>query len=146
MRSNTNSDNMSQWLKNLSQESWHLELLVSGFSILLLIQGLGSFEEYVNEFPFRNDLNNDRIAILLIFYSLLWTSMKILTLCLIFHLFLRGFWIGAIGLRSVQENMDVNILNYGDFFKEKLKKRISNLDVLVLKLDEMPQFTSKIRP
>ncbi|MEL6942032.1 MAG: hypothetical protein AAFO82_05135, partial [Bacteroidota bacterium] len=31
-------NNITNWLERLQQESWHLELLVSGFSILLLVQ------------------------------------------------------------------------------------------------------------
>ncbi len=50
---------------------------------------------------------------------------------------LRGFWIGAIGLRSVQSNIDFNVLKYNDFFTDRLKRRVITLDQLVFKLDEI---------
>ena len=51
------------------------------------------------------------------------------------HILLRGFWIGAIGLRSVQAKIDFQKLRYSDFFTERLPKKVASLDQLLVKLD-----------
>ena len=39
---------ISEWLDKLQRESWNLELLISGFSIFLLIQARGAIRYCVN--------------------------------------------------------------------------------------------------
>ena len=134
----TGSDNqITQWLKKLEQESWQLELLVSAFTIFLLIQASMAFDEFFIDLQFTYNLSNGILAFLFFFLVLISTALDALTMFLIVHLMLRGFWIGSIGLRSVQSTVDFSALKYSEFFTEKLRKKVISLDSLVIRMDEI---------
>lgn len=135
--SNIPENQIGEWLKKLERESWQLELLVSAFTIFLLIMGDQAFEKFLTDLRYQYNLSDGVLTFGFIFLGLLKVSLQALTYCLITHLMLRGFWIGAIGLRSVQSSIDFNVLKYNDFFTEKLKKKVISLDQLVFKLDEI---------
>jgi hypothetical protein len=135
--SEESKDQINQWLKKLERESWQLELLVSAFTIFLLLQAIGSFAEFLTSLQFQYNLGGNILSFIFIFFSLVNLSIKALTMFLVFHLLLRGFWIGAIGLRSVQSTIHFEQLNYSNFFTEKLKKKVTSLDNLVIMLDEI---------
>lgn len=135
--SDKTKDQISDWLNKLERESWQLELLVSAFTIFLLIQAIISFEGFITDLEYQYDLTSGQYSMLYLFIGLVFKSLEALTFCLIAHLMLRGFWIGTIGLRSVQSKINFSDLNYNEFFTEKLKKRVVSLDQLVIKLDEI---------
>lgn len=135
MSGNT-QDQISQWLKKLERESWQLELLVSAFTIFLLLGASENLGGLLQDMRYTYSFDG-LLGLLVFFLGLLLTSIKVLTAFLIIHLLLRGFWIGAIGLRSVQPAIDFEKLNYSAFFLEKLKKRVMGLDRLVVILDEL---------
>lgn len=128
---------VAQWLKKLERESWQLELLVSAFTIFLLIQANIAYKEFFDGLGFYYNVVGDIIAFTYLFLGLVGVSIKALTLFLVMHLMLRGFWIGAIGLRSVQPNIDFSSLNYSEHFTEKLKRKVRSLDDLVMMLDQL---------
>lgn len=130
-------EHVGDWLEKLQRESWNLELLVSGFSIFLLVQ---AFEKLVSTFQYINlntalEGNFDGMA--RTFVGILLMGSITLTINLVIHVFLRGFWIGAVGLRSVQDRIDLDKLNYSEFFTEKLKKQVPSLDRMLEKLDTL---------
>ncbi len=133
----TTKDQIQEWLKKLERESWQLELLVSAFTIFLLIQAIGAFSDMLEHFQYEYNLNDSILSFIFLFFALLGLSIRALSIFLILHLLLRGFWIGTIGLRSVQSNIQFERLNYSDFFTEKLKKKVISLDALVVMLDEI---------
>ena len=45
------------WLAKLEEESWQLELLVSGFTIFLLLNAFGSLNNYLAKFEFHMQAN-----------------------------------------------------------------------------------------
>ncbi|MFY0653690.1 MAG: hypothetical protein JXQ96_16720 [Cyclobacteriaceae bacterium] len=135
--SDIKKDQIGQWLKKLERESWQLELLVSAFTIFLLIQAIDSFSGFYEDLPFAYNLDGNILSFIYLFLGLLGMSIKALSIFLIVHLMLRGFWIGTIGLRSVQSEINFKSLNYNEFFSKRLKKRIISLDEMVIKLDEM---------
>ena len=128
---------VAQWLKKLERESWQLELLVSAFTIFLLIQANIAYKAFFEGLGFYYNVNGDIIAFTYLFLGLVGVSIKALTLFLVLHLLLRGFWIGAIGLRSVQPNIDFSSLNYSEYFTKKLKQKVRSLDDLVMMLDQI---------
>ncbi|WP_420318895.1 hypothetical protein [Ekhidna sp.] len=130
-------DQVEGWLKKLERESWQLELLVSAFTIFLLIGANAEFKIFLKDLLYQYNFNNSAISIIYVFLVLIQRSIMALTISLIIHLTLRGFWIGTIGLRSVQSTIDFAKLNYSSFFTEKLKKRVVSLDKLVIRLDEI---------
>lgn len=135
--SNIPEDQITEWLKKLERESWQLELLVSAFTIFLLIQATVAFDDFITDIEFQYNFQSSRYSMLYLFLGLIHKSLEALVFCLVSHLMLRGFWIGTIGLRSVQSNIDFSSLNYSSFFTEKLKKKVISLDQLVIKLDEI---------
>lgn len=133
----TKANQIEDWLKKLERESWQLELLVSAFTIFLLIQADIAFSDTLQEFQFKYDRNQNLLGFVWIFAGLLGICIRALAAFLILHLMLRGFWIGAIGLRSVQSNIDFEGLNYSSYFTKKLQKKVMTLDSLVILLDEI---------
>lgn len=131
------TNNIKDWIERLQQESWNLELLVSGFSILLLIQAkdqLVKLLEYINlHYAFSDEI-----------FSMLYTALGAITLgcialviCLTIHILLRGFWIGTIGLRSVQPKVDFKKLRYAPAFQQQLEKNLPTLDRSLIRLDQV---------
>ena len=135
--SNIPENQVEEWLKKLERESWQLELLVSAFTIFLLIGANSAYSEYLAGLNFRYNMSGTALSITSIFLIIIKHSILALTISLIIHLMLRGFWIGTIGLRSVQSSIDFAKLNYTEFFTEKLKKKVMSLDRMVVKLDEI---------
>ncbi|MFK7774159.1 MAG: hypothetical protein AB8F94_18555 [Saprospiraceae bacterium] len=128
---------IGDWLEQLQRESWNLELLVSGFSIFLLIQaseGMLWVLDYVN---LHISLNGNMEGMLRTFIITLILASWVLTFNLIVHVFLRGFWIGTVGLRSVQSSIDLDEMGYSEYFTEKLKKRVPTLDQMLERLDTL---------
>lgn len=132
---NKTKEQIEDWLSKLERESWQLELLVSAFTIFLLIGALSAYDDFLIDIKYQYNPNAGVLVIVYIFLILLKNSLLALIICLVVHLTLRGFWIGAIGLRSVQTSIDFSKLNYSDFFTEKLRKKVISLDQLVIKLD-----------
>lgn len=123
------SKSFKDWLDNLQQESWQLELVISGFSIFGLIS---IFEPLSYQFNLAQNLGND-IKANLIMITL--ASCSILSLNLIIHVILRGLWIGALGLRYVSGDIDFDTLNYYSKFDKFLRKRIGSFDKFIEKLE-----------
>ncbi|WP_462249495.1 hypothetical protein [Ekhidna sp.] len=129
-------DQIENWLKKLERESWQLELLVSAFTIFLLLGANSEFGSFLIDIQYKYNLEGT-ISIVFIFLVIIKKCILALTICLVIHLMLRGFWIGAIGLRSVQSSIDFDKLNYNEFFTEKLRAKVVSLDRLVIMLDEI---------
>lgn len=107
---------LARWLQNLQQESWQLELLVSGFAIVLLVQGkesLNQLENYASVHLSSYDLAFPLISIIGMTVYGAWFILLV-NLCI--HVVLRGLWIGTIGLRSISSTIDFNKLNYSASF------------------------------
>ena len=109
-------------LDKLQQESWQLELLISGFAIFGLFSSLPSIDTYLAVANY-----NDRV-----YGVLLWFALKvccwILISNLLVHVVLRGLWIGTLGLRDVSGDIDNNELKYSPKFTNFLKKKIGSFD------------------
>ena len=128
---------ISKWLKKLERESWQLELLVSGFTIFLLIGAYDELVEFTRDFRFNNEGGSGfYLAAIMMLYTITKCTM-VLTFNLIMHLILRGFWIGAIGLRSVGPSIDYQRLKYHEFYIDKLKRKMSSMDHLIVGLDRL---------
>lgn len=109
-------------LQKLQEESWQLELLISGFAIFGLFTAIPTITE-----RFAEAENNRQIYMFVI--SLVGTiSCYILIFNLLLHVLLRGLWIGALGLRYVSGDIDYEILNYTKKFTRHLKKNVGSFD------------------
>ena len=128
---------VGDWLEKLQRESWNLELLVSGFSIFLLIQASEGMLWVLDFVNLHISLSGNMEGVMRTFIITLILASWVLTFNLIVHVFLRGFWIGTVGLRSVQGNIDLDKLGYSEYFTEKLKKRVPSLDNMLERLDTL---------
>lgn len=131
----TNKRALQAWLDKIQQDSWQLELIISGFAIFLLI---GSWQP-IMDFEYQISLLLDvdiSYALGFVFYQMLRTGYQALLFCLLVHLVLRGLWIAAIGLRSVSGDIDYEALRYQQRFDNWLKKRIGSFDDYVERLEK----------
>ena len=127
---------LTRWLETLQQESWQLELLISGFAIFLLIGSL----EPVRSLRYDIDLlasGGEMYQILYIPYNALLGSWFILVINLIIHILLRGLWISTIGLRYVSGDVDFDILRFTTKFDQFLKKKITSFDIYIHQLEKL---------
>jgi hypothetical protein len=109
-------------LQKLQEESWQLELLISGFAIFGLFTAIPIITESLKEAE-----NSQQIYKFVI--SLIGTiSCYILIFNLLLHVLLRGLWIGALGLRYVSGDIDYDSLNYSQKFTKYLTKRVGSFD------------------
>jgi len=124
-----------EWLEKLQQESWQLELLISGFALFAIWEArtlVDGYEEYISinitaSGPTRGILNT--------FGTLLTVSWKIFFYNLLIHVLARGLWIGAIGLRYVSSDIDYDYFNYSDIFTNFLKKNVGDFDDYIERLE-----------
>ncbi len=116
-------------LQKLQEESWQLELLISGFAIFGLFTAFPSIQ-----FAMEDAQNSQQIYKFVI-YSIAWASCAILIFNLLLHVLLRGLWIGALGLRYVSGDIDYDSLKYSPKFTKYLKKRVGSFDKYISTLE-----------
>ena len=116
MSNNYEKASFKKLLEKLQEDSWQLELLISGFAIFGLFYAL----EPVGNANMEAIKNGESIFVLLL--QLLLTFLFILIFNLMLHIILRGLWIGALGLRYVSGDIDFDELNYSNKFTKYLKR------------------------
>lgn len=122
MNNDYKSPAFKKLLDSLQQQSWELELLISGFAIF------GLFTAYE---PVKIEMiqaSNEQQIYSFVIYFLALTACSILLFNLLLHVILRGLWIGALGLRYVSGDIEFDKLKYTDRFKKYLSKRIVSFD------------------
>ena len=125
------SSDFKKLLDKLQQESWQLELIISGFAIYGLFNALEPLEiEYLisiknNQAIYKNILQALRSGTYILMGSLL------------IHVILRGLWIGALGLRYVSGEIDYDRLNYTQKFTGFLKERVGSFDHYISRLENI---------
>lgn len=116
-------------LKKLQEESWQLELIISGFAIFGLITAYPNIQLSVQESE-----NSEQIYKFIISLVAL-ISCAILIFNLLLHVMLRGLWIGALGLRYVSGDIDYESLNYSKKFTKYLEKKVGSFDKYIATLE-----------
>ncbi|MDT0606920.1 hypothetical protein [Croceitalea rosinachiae] len=122
MHNDYKSPAFKKLLDSLQQQSWELELLISGFAIF------GLFTAYE---PIKIEManaSNEQQVYGFVIYFLALTACSILLFNLLLHVILRGLWIGALGLRYVSGDIEFDKLKYSERFKKYLSKRIVSFD------------------
>lgn len=130
-------NNITTWLEKLQQESWNLELLISGFSIFLLLQAKDQLSKLLEYVYIHYSFSEEVMAIIFLAIGSGILSCVALIICLVVHILLRGFWIGTIGLRSVQPTIDFKKLRYAPAFEQRLKEKLPSLDRSLIRLDQV---------
>lgn len=129
MSQDYNNPAFKKLLQKLQEESWQLELLISGFAIFGLFTALPNIEYKVLDAQFSQQIYA------FVIYSILWASCAILIFNLMLHVLLRGLWIGALGLRYVSGDIDYDKLKYSPKFTRYLKKRVGSFDKYIATLE-----------
>lgn len=125
-----------KWLEILQQESWQLELLISGFAIFLL----ASAHTQLENFEYQIDLlstGNNYFGTLILPFQIVMGAWYVLIINLVLHVLLRGLWISTIGIRYVSGEIEFDILNFSPKFDRFLKKRIVSFDEYIQRLEQL---------
>ena len=129
MSKDYNNPAFKKLLEKLQEESWQLELLISGFAIFGLFTAYDSIVMYFNE-AVATGQEYKRAA-----FTVIRISCIILIFSLLIHVLLRGLWIGALGLRYVSGEIDYEELNYSEKFTKYLKRRVGSFDKYIATLE-----------
>lgn len=132
MKASDKSSGLPNWLKHLQENSWELELLISGGAVFSLFQ----FSDY-----FLHGVQAARIisylpgAMTIVTIGML--GIQILTLGFILHLIFRAYWLALVCINYVFPNgIDHNKVSLKKPFKNKqstakdLKEQIIGVDKL----------------
>jgi hypothetical protein len=130
------SNKLSRWLDQLQQESWQLELLISGFAIFLLIGGLEPYQALELKIE-RLGMLNEAYIVLFVPYHILRMAYYILLGSLLLHVIMRGLWISTIGLRYVSGDIDFQQLSFSPRFSDWLGRRIGSFDEYIERLERI---------
>lgn len=125
-----------EWLEKLQQESWQLELLISGFALFAIWEARVLVDGYENYLTINRGGGGQWTGIILGSFSwLLRIGWRIFFFNLLIHVLARGLWIGAIGLRYVSADIDYDYFNYADNFTNFLKKNVGDFDDYIERLE-----------
>ena len=113
-----NNPAFKKLVQKLQEESWQLELLISGFAIFGLFTAFPIISDSVR------DAQNKQQIYKFVISLVAQISCGILIFNLLLHVMLRGLWIGALGLRYVSGDIDYESLNYHERFTKYLKKKV----------------------
>lgn len=124
----------SDWLEYLQQESWQLELLISGLAIFGIWEGKSFLDDFAQNMELNtSDDLSQYLSVVLYFLKISWS---IFFINLITHVFFRGLWIGAIGLRYVSGDIDYKVFNYSDRFEKYLEEKVGGFDSYIERLEK----------
>jgi|GEM_PF-553063 len=87
---------LPNWLKNLQENSWELELLISGGAIFSLFQLSDFYIDWIQSIRVTNHVPGAGLVMIVGMIGL-----KVLTLGFSLHLILRGYWLSLICINYV---------------------------------------------
>ncbi|WP_010183038.1 hypothetical protein [Aquimarina agarilytica] len=125
---------LKKWLNKLQEDSWNLELLISGFTIFGLFKIWYGLEIYAYEIMAKFE-SSDFFLITPI--TILMIGVLIFIICLLIHIFFRGLWIGTVGLRYVSGDINLNNIKFSKQFKIYLTNKIGSYDDFILRLEKI---------
>jgi len=128
MSQNYDNPAFKKLLSKLQEESWQLELIISGFAIFGLFTAYPSIAEEVQA---SNSTNIYKFVI----YFVAQISCGILIFNLLLHVLLRGLWIGTLGLRYVSGDIEYEELKYTEKFTNFLKRKVGSFDKYIATLE-----------
>ena len=131
MEQGNNLDSFKRLLDKLQEDSWQLELLISGFAIFGLFYAI----EPIKHSLINSIMSSNKMAVE--FYRIAFLSVHILIFNLLIHVFFRALWVGSLGLRSVFGGIEFDKLNYSEKFTKYLKEKVSSFDDYVLRLENI---------
>lgn len=139
---NQKSNTRTKWLDQLQEQSWNLELIITGFVLFGLIQ-LKEFLELKEVQFYANEVNSFGWVFTETtnWWSFFNSFCGIFIFSLLVLIFIRGLWIGAIGLRYVSGDIDFDYFRYDDKFQQYFRQKIGSFDDYIHTLEN---FSSSI--
>ena len=128
---------LTKWLNKLQQESWQLELVISGFSIFLMLGALDWLTSKRRDVTIASQGLEQGSELLMIAYLFLIGACFFILVNLVLHVLLRGVWISTIGLRYVSGDIDFDQLRLAPKFDKLLRRKIGSFDQYILKLENI---------
>lgn len=125
------SNSFKKLLDRLQEDSWQLELLISGFAIFGLFYALKPISYQLNVAQVDNN------QVFVNFFIVVYFALQILIFNLLLHVLLRGLWIGSLGMRYVFGEINYNKLNYSEQFTKYLQKNVGSFDAYIGKLENI---------
>jgi hypothetical protein len=135
LKATTSTKNFKTWLDKLQWESWQMELLISGFSIVLLLKAVEQADVFSGYLSVNAISGDNVIMILGIMGFAILASVYILLINLIIHIILRGLWIATVGLRSLSNKISYSRLGYSERFHKYLLRKTGSYDSYVARLE-----------
>lgn len=124
-------------LEVLRTRSWEMELLLSGFVLVLLLP-LPAYIDQEAPFSFLDVEYGIVNQFLILSYFVALIGTRILIANLILYLFLRGFWIGIVGLiTAFPKEIDFERLGYQARFQQFLSNRTLRTELFVERLNKV---------
>jgi len=127
----------AEWLEKLQQESWQLELLISGFALFGIWESRDILESFTNFLAVNSPVKSDASIVLKVVTQMLKGAWLVFFTNLLIHVIMRGLWIGAIGLRYVSGDIDYDKLKYSESFNKYFKKRVGRFDDYIERLEKI---------
>ncbi|MCF6296718.1 MAG: hypothetical protein L3J08_01840 [Flavobacteriaceae bacterium] len=127
----------TEWLEKLQQESWQLELLISGFALFGIWESRDVLESFTNFLSVNRPAQSDALQVLKVIVLLLKAAWLVFFINLLIHVILRGLWIGALGLRYVSGDIDYDKLKYSDSFNKYFRKKVGGFDDYIERLERV---------
>ena len=128
MSKNYDNPAFKRLLEKLQEESWQLELIISGFAIFGLFTAYPTIAEEV-------EASNSTNVYKFVIYFVAQISCGILIFNLLLHVLLRGLWIGTLGLRYVSGDIEYEELKYTEKFTNFLKRKVGSFDKYIATLE-----------
>lgn len=134
---NQEKNKLKEWLDKIQQDSWQLELVVTGFSIFLVLGALDAIDAIEPNVRLLNEGIGDVGKLVSISFNVLAISLLFFVINLVLHVVLRGLWIGAIGLRSVSGDIDFDKLGFSPRFDQFLRRKTGSFDDYIERLENL---------
>lgn len=138
MQNEKNKKNIfSEWLEKLQQESWQLELLISGFALFGIWESRDILESFIGFLDVNRPVQSNASTVLKVAALMLQGAWLVFFTNLLIHVIMRGLWIGAVGLRYVSGDIDYDKLKYSEYFSNYFKNKVGGFDDYIERLEKI---------
>jgi hypothetical protein len=129
---NKEIDGTPKWLKKLQENSWELELLISGGAIFSLYQFSDYYIDWIQHIRMTNHFPGAGILLMIGMIGI-----KMLTLGFTLHLIFRGFWISLVCINYVYpKGINEEKVKWKKPYRKKSSK-LKNLKDQIIKVDHV---------
>ena len=135
----TNDSHSSGWLEPLKRNSWEMELLLTGFVLIGLLQLPEYLEHLQQVLEMRFVTTHWGVQNLInLPIGILYIGSQVMTVSLIILLLLRGYWIGLVGLSSAfPKGINHKKLSFTKHFSYYLQKKSMDTEPSIVRLDNI---------